>query len=52
MWALAFMAILFVVLTPGVVLALPPGQGLLVQAATHAVVFALVWSFTHKLVGA
>lgn len=46
------MAILFVVLTPGVVLALPPGQSLMVQAATHAVVFVLAWSFTHKLVGA
>ncbi len=46
------MAVLFTVLTPGVLLALPPGSGLTVQAATHGVVFALVWSFTHRLVGA
>jgi hypothetical protein len=35
--------ILFVVLTPGVLLALPPGQSLLVQAVTHALVFGLVY---------
>ena len=52
MWPLVYMAILFAVLTPGVVLALPPGQSLVVQAATHGVVFALVWSFTHRIVGA
>ncbi len=52
MWGLVFMAVLFAVLTPGVVLALPPGQSLAVQAATHGVVFAVVWSFTHRLVGA
>lgn len=46
------MAILFTILTPGVLTSLPPGQSLIVQAATHGVVFALVWSFTHRLVGA
>jgi hypothetical protein len=35
--------ILFVVLSPGVLLALPPGQSLLVQVLTHAVVFGLVY---------
>jgi hypothetical protein len=35
--------ILFVVLTPGVLLALPPGQSLLVQSVTHALVFGLVY---------
>ena len=39
-------ALLFFVLTPGVLLSLPPGGGKLVTAATHAVVFALV----HKVV--
>jgi hypothetical protein len=38
-------AILFFVLTPGVLLALPPGASPTVQAATHAVVFALVHKF-------
>jgi hypothetical protein len=45
-----FVAVLFFVLTPGVLLRLPPGGSKLVVAATHAVVFALVYHFTHKLV--
>ncbi len=36
--------ILFVLLSPGVLLALPPGSGHLVQVATHAVVFGLVYT--------
>ena len=35
--------ILFVVLTPGVLLSLPPGSPLQVQAVTHALVFGLVY---------
>ena len=35
--------ILFIILTPGLVLALPPGQSLLVQTLTHAVVFAAAY---------
>ena len=35
--------ILFVLLTPGVLLALPPGQSLLVQSVTHAIVFGAVY---------
>ena len=45
MWYLVATAILFFVLTPGVVLSLPPGSGLMTQAAVHAVVFALVHKF-------
>ena len=36
--------LLFVLLTPGVLLSLPPGQSLLVQVVTHAVVFGLVYT--------
>lgn len=36
--------ILFVILSPGVLLALPPGQSTLVQAVTHAVVFGVVYT--------
>jgi hypothetical protein len=43
------LAVLFFVLTPGVLLRLPPGGSKMVVAATHAVVFALVWHFGHKL---
>jgi hypothetical protein len=35
--------VLFILLTPGVVLALPPGAGLLVQTVTHAVVFGAAY---------
>ena len=45
-----YTALLFFVLTPGVLLSLPPKSGRLVVAATHAVVFALVWHFTYKMV--
>lgn len=36
-------ALLFAVLSPGILLALPKGQSLLVQAATHALVLAIVY---------
>lgn len=42
------MAILFAVLTPGILLYLPPGSSLGVAAITHGVVFAIVWHFIHK----
>jgi hypothetical protein len=41
-------AVLFFVLTPGVLVSLPPGKGKFVVAATHAVIFGLVFHFTHK----
>jgi hypothetical protein len=51
MYALTiYAAVLFYVLTPGVLLALPPGAPFTTQALVHAVVFALVWHFTHKMV--
>lgn len=46
MWYLLTTAVLFFLLTPGVLLSLPPGGSKMVVAATHAVVFALV----HKVV--
>jgi len=45
-----FVALLFVVLTPGVLLRLPPGGSKLTVAITHGVVFALVFHLTHKMV--
>ena len=41
-------AALFFVLTPGVLVSLPPGKGKFVVAATHAVIFALVFHFLQK----
>jgi hypothetical protein len=45
---LLVMAALFVALTPGVLVSLPPGGSQLVVAATHAVVFVLAWSLLWK----
>lgn len=45
-----YVALLFFVLTPGVLLSLPPKGGKLTVAAVHALVFAVVWHFTHKVV--
>lgn len=38
-------AIMFYLLTPGVLVSLPPGAGFQTQAMVHAVVFALVHKF-------
>ena len=43
-----FVAVLFFVLTPGVLLRLPPGGSKLAVAATHAIVFAAVLAFLYK----
>jgi len=40
-------ALLFFLLTPGVLLSLPPGGGLYTVAAVHSIVFALA----HKYIG-
>lgn len=46
-----YMAVLFFVLVPGVLVSLPsPTASLQMKAAVHAVVFALVWCLTHKMV--
>jgi hypothetical protein len=42
--------LLFVLLTPGILLRLPPKGSPLVVAIVHGVVFALVLCFTHKIV--
>ena len=42
--------LLFFVLTPGILLSLPPKGSKVIVALTHAFVFALVWHFTHKIV--
>jgi hypothetical protein len=45
-----YTALLFFVLTPGVLLYLPPGASKTIVAMTHAVVFSFVWSFTNQAV--
>jgi hypothetical protein len=45
-------ALLFAVLSPAMLLALPSGSGLLVQAAVHAVVLALLyWAIATYVLG-
>ena len=45
-----YTAVLFFILTPGIILSLPPGATKTVVALTHAVVFAVVWPFTNQAV--
>lgn len=45
-----YIAVLFFVLTPGILVTLPPKSSKLIVAGFHAIVFALVWHFTHKMV--
>jgi hypothetical protein len=40
--------LLFILLSPGVLLALPPGAGKTTQVLTHAVVFGAVYWFLRK----
>jgi hypothetical protein len=44
-----FMGILFFILTPGVLLSLPPGGSLMTKAAVHAIVFAIIYHITHRM---
>lgn len=50
LWTLLYIAVLFFVLTPGILISLPSGGSKITVAAVHALVFALVFHFTHKLV--
>jgi hypothetical protein len=45
-----YVAILFIILTPGILLRLPKNGSKWTVTLVHAVVFALVFYFTHKLV--
>jgi len=45
-----YLAVLFLLLCPGVLVSLPPKGSRLTVALTHAAVFALVYHLTHKMV--
>ena len=45
-----FIVILFFILTPGVLLSLPPKGSKMMVAAVHAIVFALLFTLTNKFV--
>jgi len=40
--------LLFVVLTPGIVVSLPPKSSKLITAITHGFIFALIWTLVNK----
>ena len=42
------MAILFAILSPGVLIWLPTGASRRVAALVHGIVFAVVWYFIHE----
>lgn len=46
MWYLIQTAVLFVLLTPGILVSLPPGGSKLTVAIVHAIVFAIA----HKVI--
>jgi hypothetical protein len=45
-----YLAILAYILTPGVLLRLPPGGDPMTVAATHAIVLSLVYGLTSKMI--
>jgi hypothetical protein len=45
-----YAAVLFFLLTPAILLRLPPKGNKFTVAAVHALVFAVIFHFTHKLV--
>ena len=42
------LVVLFVALTPGVLVYLPPKASKLTTAVTHGLIFAVVWTLIHK----
>jgi hypothetical protein len=51
MWVMAvYAAVLFYLLTPGVLVSLPPGASRQTVNLTHAAVFGFVWMLTSKVV--
>ena len=45
-----YAALLFFVLTPGILVRIPPNGNKRLVSAVHAVVFGLVWSLSHKFI--
>lgn len=45
-----YVALLFILLTPGILLRLPANSSKLTVAIVHGLVFAVVFHFTHKIV--
>ena len=50
MFMILFVTVLFVLLTPGLLFSVPKGGNKWTVALVHALLFALIYHFTHKLV--
>ena len=50
MFMFIYIVVLFVLLTPGILLRLPPGGSKLTVAVVHGIVFALVTQLAYKTV--
>jgi hypothetical protein len=46
----AYIIILFIAVTPGILLHFPPGANGYIVAISHALFFTLIWEYTHKYV--
>ena len=51
MWMALYVAVLFFLLSPGVLVTLPPHGTRMTVLLTHALVAGLVWHLTHRSVG-
>ena len=47
---LTYVALLFIILTPGVLLRLPPGGSTITVAIVHSIVFVFLFHFSHKFI--
>jgi hypothetical protein len=50
LWLSLYLAALFVAFVPGVLVTLPKGASKMTVLIVHALLFTLVWHFTHKMV--
>jgi hypothetical protein len=46
----AYIIILFIAVTPGVLLHVPPGGSAYVVATVHGILFSVIWLYTHKYI--
>jgi hypothetical protein len=47
---LASVIILFIALTPGVIISLPPEGSKLTTAVVHGIIFSIIWMFIYRII--
>ena len=45
-----YVALLFIILTPGVLVRIPKRSSLLISAAVHGIIFAIIYHLTHNYI--